>query len=55
MLGSRRPFADPCDVLANLGGQIIDMLGIPRIVLVNAAPLGKSRVDTTKAAEIDAR
>jgi hypothetical protein len=43
MLSAGRPLADSGDVLSDLSGQIVDMMTIPRIVLVHGAAFGNSR------------
>ena len=48
MLRAWRAFANCSDVFANLHRQIVYMVGIQRIILDDAAALGKRRVDTTK-------
>src|SRR6516164_7031722 len=55
MLRAWRPFANFSDVFADLHWQMIYMLGIPRIILDNAAALGERRVDTTKQKDSDQR
>ena len=41
MLGARLSFADPSDVLPDVSRQMIYVVGIPRVILVYGAPLGK--------------
>ena len=48
MLRAWWPFANFSDVLANLHRQIVQMVGIPRIILDNGTALRECRVDTTK-------
>jgi hypothetical protein len=46
MLSVGRPFTDSGDILPDFGGQIIDVMRIPGIVLVHGAALGESRRST---------
>jgi hypothetical protein len=48
MLGAGRSFADSSDVLSDLGGQIIYMMRIPRIVLIYGTAFGNGRQFTAK-------
>jgi hypothetical protein len=43
MLGAGRPLADSRDVLPDFSGQIIDVMRIPRFILVHGASFGKCR------------
>ena len=42
------PSANFSDEFASLHRQIVYMVGVPRIILDNAAAFGKRRVDATK-------
>ena len=43
MLGAGRSLADTGDVMANLNGQIVDVVRIPRVFLTYSAAFGKNR------------
>jgi hypothetical protein len=43
VLGGGRPFADAGDVLSDLSRQIVDVMRVPRIILVHGTPLGNTR------------
>jgi hypothetical protein len=43
VLGARPPSADVSDVVADLSGENIDMISVPRIISTYAAAFGKSR------------
>jgi hypothetical protein len=43
ILSAGRPFADCSDVLSDFHGQIVDVMRIPRIVLIDGAAHGTSR------------
>ncbi|UPJ63804.1 hypothetical protein [Bradyrhizobium sp. 191] len=43
MLAGGRSLADTGDVMANLNGQIVDVVRIPRVFLTYSAAVGKSR------------
>src|SRR5215467_13413060 len=49
------PSANFSDEFANLHRQIVYMVGIPRIILDNAAALGGRRVNTAKHEDSDQR
>jgi len=48
ILSARRPLADSSNILPDFGGQIVDMMGIPRVILIDGAAFGISRHDTGK-------
>jgi hypothetical protein len=48
MLGARRPPAESCDVLLDVSRQGIDVIAVPRTILVCATAFGNSRQFTAK-------
>ncbi|AUC94240.1 hypothetical protein CWS35_08050 [Bradyrhizobium sp. SK17] len=51
ILSAGRPLADGSDVLSDFGGQIVDMMRIPGIILGDGAALGTGRRHTAKQKE----